>query len=271
MAQENTEIVVDAYARYNAGERIPDLSFWHPDAEYHVAREDPDSDVRRGIEAIRQQFASWHEAYPDLRVDILDAQANGDRVLLWVRFVGHGAASGIPLEMELAHLYTMRDGKAAKVAEYMDRDEAREAAGLSEQATSQENVDVVRRFIEALPRAQASDDWQPVFAEVNPDVEIDDLDISLDTERYRGHDGVRTWIGVWMESWESWSLEDVQVRLVGEDRAIGLFLVRAKGKGSGIELSRRDALVCTLRAGKIEKGTYFNDQQQALEAAGLSE
>src|SRR5213080_3965561 len=44
---------------------------------------------------------------------------------------------------------------------------------------SQENVEVVRRFIEALPRAQASDDWQPVFAEVDPDVEIDDLERSV--------------------------------------------------------------------------------------------
>jgi hypothetical protein len=74
-----------------------------------------------------------------------------------------------------------------------------------------------------------------------------------------------------MESWDSWTLEEIEVRPLGEGRAIGLFLVRAKGKGSGIELSRRDALICTLRAGKIEKGTYYNDQQQALEAAGLSE
>src|SRR6185436_15436189 len=136
---------------------------------------------------------------------------------------------------------------------------------------SQGNVEVVRRFIEALPRAQASGDWQPVLAEVDPAVEIEDLDISLETGRYRGTDSVRKWIGVWMESWESWSLEDVQVRPVSEDRAIGLFLVRARGRGSGIELFRRDALVCTLRAGKIEKATYYNDQQQALEAAGLSE
>jgi ketosteroid isomerase-like protein len=136
---------------------------------------------------------------------------------------------------------------------------------------SQTNVEVVRRFIEALPRAQASGDWRPVLAEVDPDVEIEDLDISLDTAPYRGRDSVRRWIGVWMESWDSWTLEGVQVWPVGEDRAIGLFLVRAKGRGSGIELSRRDALVCTLRAGKILKGTYYNDQQQALEAAGLSE
>ena len=136
---------------------------------------------------------------------------------------------------------------------------------------SQQNVEVVRRFIEALPRAQASGDWQPVLAEVAADVEIDDLDISLDTERFRGHGGVRKWIEIWMESWESWSLEDIEVRPVGEDRAIGLFLVLAKGKGSGIELSRRDALVSALRAGKIEELAYYNDQQQALEAVGLSE
>ena len=131
MSRENLEIVLDGYARYNAGERTPQLWFWHPDAEYHVARDDPDSAVHRGIDAIRRQFASWEEAYPDLRVEVLDARANGDQVFLWVRFVGHGAISGIPLEMELAHLYTMRDGKATKAVEYMDRDEALEAVGLS--------------------------------------------------------------------------------------------------------------------------------------------
>jgi ketosteroid isomerase-like protein len=132
MSQENVEIVRRGYARYNAGERIPELWFWHPDAEYHAAREDPDSAVHRGIDAIRQQFANWHDAYPDLKVEVLDARASGDQVFLWVRFVGHGATSGMLIEMELAHVYTMRDGKAARVVEYMDRNEALEAAGLSE-------------------------------------------------------------------------------------------------------------------------------------------
>jgi ketosteroid isomerase-like protein len=136
---------------------------------------------------------------------------------------------------------------------------------------SQENIEVVRRFIEALVNAQGSDDWQAVLAELDTEVEIDDLDISLDTEHYRGHDRFRKWIGVWNESWESWRVEDVKVRPAGEDRAIALFLMLVKGKGSGIELSRRDALVCTLRAGKIAEMGYYNDQQQALEAVGLSE
>jgi ketosteroid isomerase-like protein len=32
--------------------------------------------------------------------------------------------------MELAHVYTLRDGKAVRAVEYMDRDEAVQAAGL---------------------------------------------------------------------------------------------------------------------------------------------
>jgi uncharacterized protein len=132
MSQENVEIVLNRYARYNAGERRPDLGFWHEDAEYHAAREDPDSAIHRGIDAIRRQFERWHEAYPDLKVDPLESRGIGDQVFLWVRFAGHGAASGAPMEMELAHVYTMRDGKAARVVEYYDKAEALEAAGLSE-------------------------------------------------------------------------------------------------------------------------------------------
>ena len=130
MSQENVDFVLGAYARFNAGERTAELWFWHPDGEYQAAREDPDSATHRGIEAITKQYASWVDAYPDLRVEPMEARANEDRVLLWVRFTGHGAVSGAPLEMELAHVYTFRDGKATRCVEYMDRAEALEAVGL---------------------------------------------------------------------------------------------------------------------------------------------
>ena len=133
---------------------------------------------------------------------------------------------------------------------------------------SQENVEIVRRFVEALVSGR---DWQPVLADLDDDVEIDDLDISLDTQRYRGHDGFRKWIADWSDSWASWRIQDVEVRPAGEDRLIALFVMFVKGQGSGIDLSRHDALVCTLRAGKIVKLVYYNDQQQALKALGLEE
>jgi ketosteroid isomerase-like protein len=53
-------------------------------------------------------------------------------VFLWVRFSGHGGESGLPMEMELAHVITMHDGKAERLVEYFDRAEGLAAAGLSE-------------------------------------------------------------------------------------------------------------------------------------------
>ena len=64
MSEENIDFLRDGYARFNAGERTAELWFWHPDAEYHAAREDPDSAVHRGIDAIRAQFTSCVDAYP---------------------------------------------------------------------------------------------------------------------------------------------------------------------------------------------------------------
>jgi ketosteroid isomerase-like protein len=108
---------------------------------------------------------------------------------------------------------------------------------------------------------------------LSPDVEVIDLDISLDAERFRGHSGVRRWIEAWGDAWGSWRIDLPEVRPVGDDRAIALFVMVVTGQDSGIELSRRDALVCTVREGKIAEMTYYNEQQlpQALEAAGLSE
>jgi len=132
MSRDNVQFVLDSYARFNAGEKEPGLWFFSEDAEYHAAREDPDAAVHRGIEAVRRQFASWFDAYPDLRVEPLEARGKDDVVFLWVRFSGHGGESGVPMEMELAHVITIRDGRAARVLEYFDRAEALEAAGLSE-------------------------------------------------------------------------------------------------------------------------------------------
>jgi ketosteroid isomerase-like protein len=74
----------------------------------------------------------WVEAYPDLQVEPLEIQTNGDRAFVWVRFSGHGAGSGVPIDMELAHVLTIRGGKTRRLEEYSERAEGLEAAGLRE-------------------------------------------------------------------------------------------------------------------------------------------
>jgi hypothetical protein len=43
---------------------------------------------------------------PDLRVEPLEIRSNGERVFEWTRFTGHGADSGVAMEMDLAHVLT---------------------------------------------------------------------------------------------------------------------------------------------------------------------
>jgi ketosteroid isomerase-like protein len=127
---------------------------------------------------------------------------------------------------------------------------------------SLENVETTHRFTDALVRG----DYAAAAAELGTDLEIDDTDIPEST----GTDSFQAWLARWNEAWESWRIEDLEVRPVGEDRTISLFKMIAKGKGSGIELAREDAVVAQYRGGKIVRLAYYNDQSQALEAVGLT-
>ncbi|MCW3031932.1 MAG: hypothetical protein JWM60_277 [Solirubrobacterales bacterium] len=101
------------------------------------------------------------------------------------------------------------------------------------------------------------------------EIEIEDTDIP-DAEHSWGHDGFVKWVARWSESWESWRVEDIEVLPAGEEHAVGLFRMVATGRGSGIEIARGDAIVCRVRCRKIVALTYYNDQQRALGAVGLT-
>jgi ketosteroid isomerase-like protein len=131
---------------------------------------------------------------------------------------------------------------------------------------SQENVEVVRRTLDAVLRSS----WPEVLAELDPAVEIEDTVIP-DASDYRGHDGFFRWLERWNESWEDWSLEDIEIVPASDEHVVGLWRMIAKGKGSGVEVDRPDAVVYKLRDNKIVRMGYYNDQREALEAAGLRE
>ena len=129
---------------------------------------------------------------------------------------------------------------------------------------SQENVELVRRgFMAAM-----AEDWPTALETLDPDVEVHDFDIP-DAGLYRGHDGFLAWLRGWGEGWESWRVEDVELRPVGDDHVIALFRIIARGGHSGVELERLDAITYRIEGGRIARMEYFNDQRAAREAVGL--
>jgi ketosteroid isomerase-like protein len=133
MSQENEDLARFGYHWFNREHEPPPT--WHPDGEFMNSREDPDHTTYRGIDAIGKQHQGWFDSYPDLRVEPLEIRSRGDRTFAWVRFTGHAANSGVPLEMELAHVGIWEDGKLRRLEEYFDRAEALAVAGLAEQPT----------------------------------------------------------------------------------------------------------------------------------------
>jgi ketosteroid isomerase-like protein len=131
--QGNVDAVLAAYARFNAGDRTAvNLEIWDEEGEFHSAPEDPEFSIHRGIDAIKDHYASWVDAYPDLTLEPVEARGRGDTVFLWLCCRGHGRGSGIPLSMRLAHVITMRDGRITRLLVYLSKADALRAAELPE-------------------------------------------------------------------------------------------------------------------------------------------
>src|SRR3954453_14501128 len=128
---------------------------------------------------------------------------------------------------------------------------------------SDANVETARRFTEALMR----NDYDAAAAELSPNLEIDDTDITEST----GTDSFHQWIGRWDAAWETWKIDDLEIRALGDSRTLSLFKITVTGRGSGIELTRDDAALTEFKEGKIVRIGYYNDQAQAREADGLPE
>src|SRR3954454_24485750 len=116
----------------------------------------PDRPILKGAEALRRfrDSGPWGGSSihfePEHFFDVDD-----ERVLLFVRVLATGAGSGAPVEIRAAHEITIRDQLLVRLKAYADRDRALEAAGLSESAMSEAELETLRRGYEAGSRG----DW----------------------------------------------------------------------------------------------------------------
>jgi ketosteroid isomerase-like protein len=88
--------------------------------------------IWRGLDELRAGWVDWVEPWDSYYTVIEDVIDLGDRVLVLLR--DHGRRKDLDAEVELrgASVWTVRDGKVARVEFYTNRDQALEAAGLME-------------------------------------------------------------------------------------------------------------------------------------------
>ncbi len=137
MTRSNVELARGAFEAI--GERGLDgaLEFMDPEVEF----EPPEDAIEqggtfKGHAAVRERWDLLLEPFDDVRIEVEDfVEAPDGRVVALFRVRGRGRASGAPVEMRLAHVITVRDGKAVRLKAYLDPDEAMRAVGLEPQSS----------------------------------------------------------------------------------------------------------------------------------------
>jgi ketosteroid isomerase-like protein len=77
-------------------------------------------------------FSEQDEVLAELRAEPERFWTTGNKVLVFLHVTGRGRASDAPFDIRIAHLWTLKDGVLVRGEGFANRDEALEAAGLSE-------------------------------------------------------------------------------------------------------------------------------------------
>src|SRR3954465_11209059 len=130
---------------------------------------------------------------------------------------------------------------------------------------SEENLEIVREAHQRFTKT-----GQPMWERIDAATEVFDHDTPDAQNPDRGRHGLTKCPSDFDEARASYEMEVERLIDAGE-RVVSLFRIRAVGAGSGVAVERGDAMVWTFRNGKLARLDYFNDQAEALKAAGLRE
>ena len=93
----------------------------------------PDTpEVYRGREGFERWMEMVDDAWTEWRFEVQRYIDAGTTVVALARLAAEGAASGVRLEREVAHLWSVKGGRAICVTVYLRPEDALEAAGLAE-------------------------------------------------------------------------------------------------------------------------------------------
>ena len=131
MSEENVDLVRRGY-EYFARTGETDASVYAPDVEWHSAVEDPGQEIVHGVEGVNRLIADVEEAMDDFRTEPFEFLDAGDKVVAGLIHRGRGKGSSAEVEMREWNVFLIREGRIVWVHEYREREDALEAAGLSE-------------------------------------------------------------------------------------------------------------------------------------------
>jgi len=262
MSRENVEVVVRAITAVNERDIDDYLACCTEDIQLRTPLSAVEG-VYEGPDAIRRFFTDIHDTGPDFRIVPEGLESLGpDQVIAFTRVTATGRASGLAIGVDTptANVYDFTDGKISRIRIFLDRAEALEAVGVSE------NLKRARAAFDAYNR----DGPESFFDQLDPTIEwiSDRADAGRVTSR--GIDGVRRSFREQFEAVSNLQFRVGEMHEVG-DRIVALGRLSARFRATGIEGEIPFGIVLTFGPnGKLVRYESFRDTSQALRTVGLS-
>jgi ketosteroid isomerase-like protein len=125
-------------------------------------------------------------------------------------------------------------------------------------------TDIVRRAHDALNRGDAD----TLAALCAPDFRLDMTDRVFNPEVYLGHDGIRRFMAEVHDVWETFTWEPTEMRET-EDVVLALVHSVGHGRGSGLDIDRRSAMLWRIPEETLLALTFYRDPTAAQRAAEI--
>jgi ketosteroid isomerase-like protein len=155
VGEEDLELVRRSIELFMEGDRDAGWALWSEDCIGIPPRDWPESEPLHGRDQVREAFTSWNVVFGEewtTHLRINEARDLGEgRVLIALGFKASGVESGLPIDQEIAAIYTVRGREIVKAEYFMTGDEARSAAGYRVS-----NLDHIRSYYEALNTGDAN-------------------------------------------------------------------------------------------------------------------
>jgi ketosteroid isomerase-like protein len=103
-------------------------AIWSPDGTVVAPDGWPEAGEFKGWRAMVEQWRRIKGSWAEERVDLVESEPLGDRVLAQVHWVMQGEASGAPLEVDVSIVCEFEDERLSRMEYFLDREAALTAA-----------------------------------------------------------------------------------------------------------------------------------------------
>ena len=114
MAEADVEALQRGYEALNRGDLSVVLDLIDPDIEWHQPDPSPDAGTHTGRDSFERFLRSWMDSFDGFNVEPEQVFERDDKLIAVVHQSGRGRASGVQVDARLAHIWTVKDGRAIR-------------------------------------------------------------------------------------------------------------------------------------------------------------